>query len=72
MSQSVDVHTDPSRTGEFCGNCSTHTTHSVTIKFEELDMGNHNTADVGKDPYRVSICEECGWEKRKRSNSKFL
>lgn len=52
---------------ERCENCSSQTTHRVSVELRTENEGGENAA-FSREPYRVATCRACGEETSQRMN----
>ncbi len=61
--------TNPSISVEYCECCRSETKHTVYIDIlEESSEGPHVSSS--REPYRVTVCEQCDTETEVRMNDK--
>lgn len=55
-------------TTEHCPNCERETRHEVEIQILTENPNKEHNAEFSREPYRISECDECGYERKKRMN----
>lgn len=58
---------DSDRFLEECSSCGRETPHSVSIEIRQ-ESTKQNHVEYSREPYRVSVCEECDTTERLRMN----
>lgn len=59
---------DPPALTEWCDACDRETCHDVSISIRTESTESMN-AQYSREPYRVSVCRECGHERSVRMNN---
>ena len=54
------------RLSEFCDRCDGERTHEVRLEIR-TEASSGDTAAFGKEPYRVTVCTDCGHEETARA-----
>jgi hypothetical protein len=60
--------TDPDYILEHCEECGGERPHTVSIEILQESTDEHK-AEYSREPYRVSVCEECETTERLRMNN---
>jgi hypothetical protein len=55
------------RLAEFCEACDGERPHEVRIEIR-TESSSPDTAPFGKEPYRVTVCDDCGREEAVRAS----
>lgn len=58
---------DPAGITESCRSCGKQTLHRVRVEIV-TESAKKKNAQFSREPYRVSMCQECGVESRQRMN----
>lgn len=64
-----DPSTDPSTATEYCESCQCETRHSVSLIIVE-EGSDDSDVRFSREPYRVTVCEQCGLETKMRLNDR--
>jgi hypothetical protein len=59
---------DPDGVREPCSTCGVKTLHEVRVEIRTESSKNEN-AEFSREPYRISVCAECGEETTMRMNN---